>query len=69
MKRYYSLLSIFDNKNKLIAYSINGSEYEYEIIDNEGYTIKNWIFDSYESYYNIANICKNSVGVQELINL
>ena len=69
MNRIYSLLTVFDNKNKLIAYSICGSEHEYEITDNEGYTIKNWIFDSYENFYNIANICKNSVGVQELINL
>ena len=70
MKRYYSLLSIFDNESKLIAYSIaSNSEYEYTIRDNNGYVICNWVFDNYEAYYNVVICCKNSVDATELIHL
>ena len=70
MKRYYSLLTIFNNENTLIAYSICGDcEYEYEIIDNNGYYIKNYVFDTYKSFFDFAICCKYSVGATELINL
>lgn len=70
MKKYYSLLTIYNEIAELIAYSISSNcEYEYTIRDNDNCVICNWVFNTYEEYYNVASCCKNSVNATELINL
>lgn len=70
MKKYYSLLTIYNAYAELIAYSIaSNCEYEYTIRDNDNCVICNWVFDTYEAYNNVATCCKNSINATELINL
>ena len=66
---HYSLLAIYDNNNRLIAYSIKQFDTEFIIKDNDGFTITNMLFDNIECYQAVAKCFKNSINAIELINL